>query len=393
MNCLLRNPSTSIARATSAVSLFAFVLLVILTQMAVAQGFSVLYDFSGGVDGKYPYSRLMLVNGEVYGTTHEGGALGYGTIFKVNASGTETVLYSFAGSPDGAYPYAGLLHDAAGNLYGTTKAGGVSGYGTVFKLDANGTESVLHSFGGGTDGASPYAGVIRDAVGNLYGTTSGGQPDSRYGTVFTIDSSGTETVLYGFTSTSDGGNPGGILARDGAGNLYGTAGSGGVRDSGLVFKLDTEGIESALYTFSGKNGDPIGPSSGLIRDDQGNFYGTSIAGGTHRNGTVYRVNTKGRETVLYSFAGGSDGAGPSGELVLDSKGRLYGTTVAGGAANFGTVFMLSGIGKEKVLYTFTGGADGGRPVAGLVRDAAGNLYGSASRGGKTNHGVIFKIKP
>ena len=180
---------------------------------------------------------LTSSNGTFYGTTGKGGNLGNGSVFRVNANGTGfATLYSFSGGADGGYPYAGLIGDAAGNLYGTTWVGGASGLGTVFKLDKNGNQTVLHSFAGGTDGASPYAGLILDTAGNLYGTTVYGGTSNR-GTVFKLDQNGNETVLHSF-SYADGAYPYGGLIRDSAGHLFGTTTYGGAGDgSGTAFEL------------------------------------------------------------------------------------------------------------------------------------------------------------
>lgn len=222
-------------------------------------------------------------------------------VFKVDKNGNETVLYSFTGGADGGFPEAGLVLDAAGNLYGTTESGGdtscgpPSGCGTVFKVDKAGNETVLHAFAGGTDGSTPLAGLVRDAVGDLYGTTvsggSGGTSCGGCGTVFKVDRSGTETVLYSFAGDPDGASPEGGLIQDGEGNLYGTTAGGGANFNGTVFKLDKTGIE----------------------------------------------------TILYNFAGQADGTGPAGTLARDAAGILYGTTSGGGGINgteFGTVFMI-----------------------------------------------------
>src|ERR1035438_8071215 len=249
------------------------------------------------------------------------------------------------------------------------------------------TFSVPHSFTGPPDGGIPYAGVVWDAQGNLYGTTSGGGA-SAYGTVFKLDTTGNETVLYSFTGTgTDGLDPQGNLMRDAKGNLYGTTVQGGVGCTaedgcGTVFKLDTAGKETVLHDFTGS---PDGSSSfsGLVRDTQGNLYGTTAAGGDNacKNGCgiVFKLDATDHETVLYSFTGGTDGGSPQGNLVRDAQGNLYGTS-GGGASGYGTVFKLDASGKETVLYGFTGATkgDGAYPSGSLVRDAQGNLYGTTS---------------
>src|SRR5271157_830687 len=234
---------------------------------------------------------------------------------------TESVLHSFPGSPDGANPYAGLVRDAQGNLYGTTVNGGAQAKGTVFKVDATGNETVLYSFtGAGGDGASPTGLLVRDAQGNLYGTTVFGGASGK-GTVFKVDATGNETVLYSVTGAGgDGANPEAGVVQDAQGNLYGTTAYGGAGNCsngsfygcGAVFKVDTTGNETVLYSFTGTGGDGAEPA-GLVRDGQGNLYGTTSAGGDLACrapagcGTVFKVDTTGNETVLYSFTGTGGG--------------------------------------------------------------------------------------
>jgi uncharacterized repeat protein (TIGR03803 family) len=387
---------------------------VIGTPAAEAQTYTVLYKFLGGQnDGAGPgYGTLIGDSaGNLYGTTEGGGASGAGVVFKLDKTG-ETVLYSFKASPtDGGMPMAGLIRDSAGNLYGTTTAGGASDQGTVFKLDPIGTETVLYSFTGGGDGGRPYAGLIQDSAGNLYGTTttggvSGGCDGPGCGVVFKLDTTGTETVLHAFTGRADGGNPRAGLILDSAGNLYGTTAWGGVpgchgTGCGLIFKLDTTGTETVLHDFTGADG--AMPYAGLILDSAGNLYGTTVHGGAWNEGVVFKLDTTGTETVVHSFnggsAGGSDGATPYAGLIRDPAGNLYGTTESGGGSSgcngfgCGAVFKLDTTGTETVLYSFTEEADGANPLAGLSQDPAGNLYGTASEGGTSNDGVVFKLQP
>jgi len=366
-----------------------------------------LYSFTGGADGGSPAAGVILdPAGNLYGTTAFGGASDQGVVFKLDTTGTETVLYSFTGGTDGGKPQAGLIRDSAGNIYGTTTFGGIasgySGYGVVFKLDTTGTETVLHSFTGGADGSGP-GGVIRDSAGNLYGTTGGGGIANCLfggcGVVYKLDTTGTETVLYSFTGGSDGSGPGDVIL-DSAGNLYGITDGGGASNLGVVFKLDTTGAETVLHSFTG-GADGSGADGGvLILDSAGNLYGTTALGGASNLGVVFKLDTTGTETVLYSFTGGADGSGPAG-VILDSAGNLYGITQGGGSANCplaeailmpncGLVYKLDTTGTQRVLPTFTGGADGGWPN-GVIRDAAGNLYGTTDGGGASNRGVVFTI--
>ncbi len=355
-----------------------------------AQTYRTLYSFTGGGDGSYPRSDLVMdAAGNLYGTTSEGGASGQGTVFKLDTSGQETVLHSFTGSPDGAEPSSGLVRDAAGNLYGTTSYGGSSGNGTVFKVDASGNETVLHSFTGGSDGRLPYAAPVMDAAGNLYGTTYFGGAGN-LGTVYKVDTSGVETVIHSLTN-ADGAHPFAGVILDAAGNLYGVATDRGAHNNGTVFTVDTSGQAAVLHSFNSSDGsDPVGS---LMMDATGNLYGTTYFGGASNQGTVFKLDTSGNHTVLYSFTGGSDGLDPYARLIMDAAGNLYGTTSRGGSAYQGAIFELDASGNMTVLHTFTGGSDGLDCLAALLRDAAGTLYGVTALGGDADVGTVFKLSP
>jgi len=363
-------------------------------QPVEAQTLTVLHAFNGGTDGTSPFAGLVMdLKGNLYGTT-SGAGLGGGTVFKVTPLGTETVLYSFKLKPDGADPYAGLVLDAAGNLYGTTKYGGtgkcvysVGDCGTLFKITPTGEEIILRNFSF-RGGRFPLGRIVLDAAGNFYGTTVDGGKQ-RSGTVYKWSPTGGYTVLYFFSSAkADALSPNGLV-QDKAGNFYGTSFLGGKFRSGTVFKVTSTGAETVLHSF-GSGTDGYFPSAGLILDAAGNLFGTTQSGGSGNLGTVFMVSPSGAETVLHSFTGQPDGASPQGELVLDGKGNLYGTTFTGGTANAGTVFKVDPAGNETVLYSFTGGADGGNPMGGLVLDAKGNLFGTTVQGGLGN-GVVFKL--
>jgi len=345
---------------------------------------TVLYSFKGtGGDGAVPSAGVVLDGaGNLYGTTNVGGnngcnaGNGCGTVFKLAPTKTgwkETVLYRFKGTGgDGGDPNdAGVVLDAAGNLYGATNGGGRGGCaqndgcGTVYKVALTKTgwkETVLHRFKGtGGDGFEPNSGVVLDGEGNLYGTTVYGG-GSNYGTVYELDKSGTETVLYSFKGTGgDGAYPNGSVIRDAAGNLYGTTIEGGGYGNGTVFKLGKSGNETVLYRFTG-GADGAQPVNSLVRDVKGNLYGSTFYGGDFACndlgcGVVFKVSTKGTETVLHTFTGkaGDDGAIPVclPALILDAAGNLYGTTYLGSANGEGTVFKLDDkSGNETILYAF-----------------------------------------
>jgi uncharacterized repeat protein (TIGR03803 family) len=315
---------------------------------------TVLYNFTGGADGGDPEASLILLGKTLYGTTVSGGASGAGTVFEVTLEGTETVLYSFTGKTDGAAPGASLLRDSAENLYSTTNLGGADGNGTVFKLfrpttrGAVWTEQVLYSFGASNDGTNPVAGVSFDTAGNLYGTTSAGGTYG-YGNVFQLKPSGsgwTENILHQFELLSDGGTPYAGLVLDKSGNLYGATtdgGGGGSDGGGTIFEISPSGEGwsfTVLYSLPGWG------ISGSFRDlfvASGRIYGTTHCDGANSAGTVFELthSTKGwTYTSLYVFTGGTDGLFSFSNPVLDRQSDLYGTTRYGGQFGYGVVFKV-----------------------------------------------------
>jgi uncharacterized repeat protein (TIGR03803 family) len=394
-------------------AMFAGILLV--TSTGAAAQDKVLHNFANDhVDGNDPYSSLTFdAAGNLYGTTYDGGAYNYGTVFELTpAAGgtwTEKVLHSFINDgTDGQQPYAGLIIDAGGNLYGTTFYGGPYGYGTAFELTpaAGGTwtEKVVWSFGSGTDGNEPYAGLISDAAGNLYGTTDGGGT-AFSGTVFQLTPAGggtwTEKVLHSFVGGTDGTAPFGSLIFDAAGNLYGTTSEGGAYNScsggcGTVFELTPAAggtwTEKVLWSF-GNGTDGANPQAGLIFDAAGNLYGTTYSKGSNGGGTVFELSPAAggtwTEQVLHNFGSGTDGAKPQAGLIFDGAGNLYGTTSLGGSYNGGAVFRLNAQG-ESLLHSFSG-TDGISPQGGMLLDTSGNLYGTTAQGGSSNVGTVFEI--
>jgi uncharacterized repeat protein (TIGR03803 family) len=405
---------------------------------AVAQTETALYDFNfnnSGADGTDPISSLIFdASGNLYGTTSSGGAYGFGTVFELTpqAGGgwTETVLHSFQYS-DGASPgqNGGLTFDADGNLYGMANGGGAYGYGTVFELKpgaAGWSAMVLHNFSyGGTDGAGPSGRLILDAKGNLYGTTTTGGTGPCIseaslvgcGTVFELSPKAgggwTERVLYNFGHGTDGSYPVAALVFDATGNLYGVTYEGGTGSClrggnpgcGIVFELTPEAGgrwgEKILHNFAGPPTDGGWPVGNLIFDATGNLYGMTNGGGAFFWGTAYELmHREGGgwgEKILYNFnQTGSSGASPYAGLIFDAAGNLYGTTLAYGAGGFGTAFKLSptGAGRwtETTLHGFgTSFQDGLNPVDSLVFDAAGNLYGTTEGGGSSTWGTVFEI--
>lgn len=358
------------------------VLIVGAAQPIQGQTYTVLHDFgSSSDDGAYSVAGLVRDQaGNLYGTTENGGAPGYGTVFKIDTSGNETVLHSFDYS-DGANPYGGLALDSAGNLYGTTAFGGASGDGIVFKIDPTGNETVLYSFHG-PDGEFPYASVVRDAAGNLYGTTLVGGYWGQ-GTVFKIDTSGIETVLDSFDGSIQGGYPFAGVILDPAGNLYGTTYFGGLEGYGTVFKIDTAGNETLIHSFDYSDG--ANPYGGLAMDSAGNLYGTTYVGGESGTGTVFKIDTSETETVLDNLEGYTYGG-----VAVDAAGNLYGTTYYGGDSNNGAVFKIDSSGNVTTIHSFDS-SDGANPQSGVILDSAGNLYGTTYDGGSSGYGTAYEI--
>lgn len=404
---------------------FLFVIGVVICSLNVSWAtttYAKLHSFSG-TDGRDPATSLTMDSaGNLYGVTAAGGDFDLGTVFKlsmVNGVWTETVLHSFSGSPDGQDPHGGVIFDSAGNLYGTSVAGGSGGIcagdgcGTVFKLSPNddGTwsEGIVYNFTGGDDGFGPGSGLVFDSAGNLFSTAPDGGMFSA-GTIFelkpTMNGGWKFHVIHQFTGGKDGST--GSLGRvrfDAAGNFYGIAELGGEFGAGTVYRMSptpTGGWKfKTLYAFKGMP-DAGFPFGGVILDSAGNLYGTTYFGGTFGMGAVYQLNESPfgtwQESVLYSFQGGTDGSLPTSTLVFSPSGRLYGTTTTGGrpTCDCGTIFRLTPVGtswKENVIHRFGVGFDGYSPNYELTLDGAGNLYGTTPAGGKFRLGTVFEITP
>jgi len=421
------------ARLVTAGAISTAILLLVGSAVA-APTLTTLYSFTGGTDGNIPLAGLVSDDmGALYGTTANGGTSGFGVAFKLAPPAqpgdpwTESVLHNFTtGTGDGFAPEGPLIFDKAGNLYGTTAGGGTNGWGTVFELTPPAIqgdewiETVIHNFSL-SDGAKPFCGLIFDRAGNLYGTTNGGGRFGQ-GTVFKLKAPAipggawTESVLYSFKFSADGGNPLGRLVFDKSGALYGTTNMAGdiihcgdLAGCGVVFKLTPSSVgewtETVLHTFEGPDGD--GPVAGLVVDSAGSLYGTAQFGGTLDFGVVFQLTppTNGNQwtyTILHSFAGGKDGAIPGTDLLLNKAGTLYGLTESGGQHNFGTVFKLvpprigGGQWTNIVLHSFAL-TDGSTPRGVLKFSAAGTLYGTTSvggeRGSRLSGGTIFSLTP
>ena len=313
----------------------------------------VVYSFTGGADGATPASGLLSFDGYLLGTTSAGGAFGAGTVFAITPQSKEVVLHSFTGGADGSGPQGGLVMDALGNLYGTTFSGGASGNGTVFELirpkvkGGAWTEQVLYSFKTGTDGANPVSGVTFDKAGHLYGTTSAGGAYS-YGTVFqlTHSSSGwTENILYQFQLQNDGGTPWAGIVVDASGNLYGatTQGGWGADGGGTIFKLSSSHSGWSFEVIDVLSGWGISGTERNLVLKNGTIFATTHCDGADTAGTVYELSPSGTSwtyTELYSFTGGTDGLYSVSTPMFDNQGNLWGTTRYGGANGWGVVFKI-----------------------------------------------------
>jgi uncharacterized repeat protein (TIGR03803 family) len=385
----------------------AWLVLCVITAIAAPAQLTTLHSFDG-TDGSTPYGALVQgIDGNLYGTTEQGGANGAGTVFKMTTGGTVTKLYDFCSQPscaDGANPNVGLVQDTDGNFYGTTFGNdnptcGAFGCGTVFKITSGGTLTTLHSFCAKSsclDGGNPTAALVQGTDGNLYGTTSAFGKDLE-GTVFKISTSGKFTTLHTFSGT-DGNSPYGGVIQGIDGNFYGTTGYGGASGNGTVFKITSTGKLTVLHSFTGADG--ANPYAGLVQLPYplGPYlYGTTYAGGAKGYGTIFEIAPTGTLHNQYSFcslAACADGANPSAGLVIDKGGVFaFGTTSYGGANGYGALFEFDLSGLEYLTdYSFckTDCADGDFPLAALVEDTNGNFYGTTSGGGN-GFGTVFSF--
>lgn len=359
-----------------------------------AAKYRIVTDFNSVYDGSYPDGGLLDVKGTLYGTTALGGAFGQGNVFSLSPNGTEQMLHSFGGPLDGSNPEGNLV-DVNGTLYGMAPGNGVYNWGVIYAITRSGGESVLYSFHGSpSDGADGQASVLIYVNHTFYGLTTDGGKWGR-GTVYSLTTKGVERVLHGFYGgQSDGAWPeGGLVSLNGL--LYGTTtaggsnyGSRGIGD-GVVFSVTPTGTENILYSFPYGGAQGCCPNAGLINVN-GTLYGTAAGGGPDGGGIAFSITTGGTLTDLHDFGKGSDGSGPTGPLI-EVKGALYGTTTGGGTYGKGTVFRMSLTGGEKVLHSFGNDSDGASPVAGLTA-LKGTLYGTTSGGGATGNGTVFALK-
>ena len=393
------------------------------TAIAVpAQTYSILHTFDG-TDGAFPQAGLVqATDGDLYGATHSGGANNAGAVFEITPAGTLTTLHSFCpkkGCKDGEWPIAALVQATNGDLYGTSQLGGAKGDGGIFKITPAGKFTTVYGFcslgPNCADGDDPWAGLVEATNGDLYGTTyyggTGCFPDG-CGTIFKITANGKLATLYSFQG-ADGANPSAGLVEDTNGDFYGTTLYGGANAGGTVFKITPGGKLTTLYSYCSQSGCADGefPEAGLLQATNGDFYGTTSAGGANGvglcanlpcpYGTVFRITPGGSLKTLYSFCSQSncaDGENPYGALIQATDGTLYGTTLAGGVngvayGGYGTIFEITPGGGFTMLYSFcsqSGCADGYKPYAGLIQDTNGDFYGTAFSGG-ANSGTVFSL--
>jgi uncharacterized repeat protein (TIGR03803 family) len=350
-----------------------------------------LYKFKGGAnDGCNPGAKVTFdAAGNIYGTADfcDPYGDGDGVVYKLAPDGTETVLHFFTGGADGAQPDGAVTLLRNGDMIGTTTSGGANDNGTLFKLTTKGKLKVLHAFTS-DEGAEARGNLYRDKAGNFYGTALFGGTDGS-GTVFKYGSDGTFTVLHTFTGGVDGGFPEHGVVADKAGNLYGVTAFGGDSGQGTVFKIDTAGNFSTVYSFTG-GADGGFLYGGMAIDKSGNLYGSTANGGASNAGTVFRLAPDGTLTTLYNFTGGADGASPEGDMLLVGK-RLYSTANTGGdpSCQCGVVYEITAKGKEKVLHTFTGD-DGSGYSAGLMLKN-GIFYSTVQYGAKLQNGAVYSL--
>ena len=363
---------------------------------------SVVYSFGGSAgDGITPSNELLLApDGNLYGTTPEGGNYSGGTVFKLSPDDVLTTLHSFGSSADdGTNPSSPLMLGQDGAFYGLAELGAQFGYGTIYKITATGQLTTLYVFGtnSATDGGRPYGALAQTADGTVFGTTLSTIADdgtsASIGAVFSITPAGVLNTLHNFGWSQDGQRPEGLnLASDG--NLYGATQFGNSTNSfdakGNLFKVSPEGTVSGLYDFGTASGDGSHPAGGLTQGPDGALYGVTSDGGSGA-GTVFKITLNGQLTTLHAFST-TDGSQPYGKLLFGVDGNLYGTTYAGGLNNGGTIFKLSAGGDFTKVYDFGSTAnDGQKPYAGLVQTQDGTLFGVTSAGGIHGHGTVFRL--
>ena len=361
-------------------SLVAATLATALLSLMPAQAqLSVLYNFgttsNSGANPSNPGILAQGRDGNIYGTTVNGGTNGLGTVFQVTPSGTLNVIYNF-NEAQGYAPYGGLTLGTDGNLYGATLYGGTSGFGTLFQITPSGNLNVLYDFTGGSDGFYPSAPPVLGADGNWYGTSQGSF--SGNGTLYRLTPTGKFTVLYTFKGPQGSDQPKGPLFYATDGNFYGTTAIGGADNQGMLFQVSLAGKLKVIFSFDSTHGSV--PLAGVTEGADGNLYGTTSAGGSNGAGVVYKASLGGKPSVLYNVAGGTGPNVPYGGLVQGNDGNFYGTTYQGGATNDGDIFSITSKGKVTPLFDFDF-TNGYRPETTLIQHTNGLFYGDTAEGG------------
>jgi uncharacterized repeat protein (TIGR03803 family) len=361
----------------------------------------VIWNFGYGTDGHYLQSAPILGrDGNLYGTTQYGGLNDYGAVYNLTA-GTESVVASFSAGTASQEPIGALLQAADGNFYGTTYSGGTNNRGTVFKLAADHTITTLWNFGSGADGQFPYGALVQASDGKFYGTTASGGTTG-YGTVFRLTPGGVESVLWNSSGGTDGWTPKGALVIGSDGNLYGTTSLGGTDGVGAIIRVTFAGIETVIWNFSDAIEGRL-PAPNLITGSDGNIYGTTEVGGASEGGTLFRFTLAGALSVVWAFGAGTDGNSPWTGVTQGSDGNFYGTTVGGGTIKTcgagydfgcGTIFRVTPAGQETVLWDFGFGGNGAQvnPLS-LVQSTDGSFFGVTSSGGPPAGGTIYQLTP
>jgi uncharacterized repeat protein (TIGR03803 family) len=377
---------------------FALIAIALLISVDRTQGAApqVLYNFTNGLDGSYPLCQLLRTSdGTLYGTTYTGGANGYGTVFKYGPNKSVPItLVSFDYNTTGAYPYAGLIQGSDGNFYGTTYEGGANGYGTIFKMKPNGAITVLASLDYNTTGGYIYAPLVQGTDGNFYGVAYQGGANG-YGTVFRVKPNGNIKAMFSFDYNTTGAYPYGGLIQATDGNFYGTASQGGVNLYGTVFRMTANGTPTALFSFDNSATYGGYPYCGLTQAPDGSLYGANYAGGTFGYGTIFALNPAHQPwgvVNLANFDYTTTGGLPYGfYLVTDGNGNFYGTTYEGGANGVGTVFKYTLKKNLTTLASLNSSTTGAYPYGGVALGTDGFLYGAIYQGGTKGYGTLIKL--
>jgi uncharacterized repeat protein (TIGR03803 family) len=362
--------------------------------------FTLLENLGVGTVGSSAQSlHILSSDGNFYGTTEYGGLYVGGTVYKLTPDGNISTIANFVNGTTSWGPMGALLQAADGNFYGTTYWGGVNNAGTIYKLAPDGTITTLWSFGSGADGEFPKGGLVQASDGNFYGTTGSGGTTG-YGTVFRLTPGGVETVIWNFSMDSGGYFPEGALVVGGDGNLYGAASFGGTNSDGVVFKVTLAGVESVVWNFGGSLEGGT-PAPKLIIGSDGNLYGTTKGGGANGGGTLFKLTLDGMLSVVWAFGAGTDGAEAWTGVTQGIDGNFYGTTIGGGTIKTcgleydygcGTVFRVTPDGQEIVLWDFGFGGNGAAPFPlGVVQNADGSLFGVNWIGGPSGGGTIYQL--